>query len=159
MTKQAALEKLVENLGSNKSAKMRVLAKAGIRQREIARFLGTSEQFVSQVLKRERQRQSEVKQSSAEVTGSESANPSIKVKVGPDGRVVIPAKFRESLGLKENDVLFARVEEGEIHLLTPMAAARRARAIIRQFVPEGISLVDELIEDRRKEFEREELDG
>jgi len=61
----------------------------------------------------------------------------------------------EALGLKDGNVLFARTHEGEIHLLTPTAAARRAQAIVRQFVPEGVSLVDELIEDRRREVEAE----
>lgn len=36
---------------------------------------------------------------------------------------------------------------------------KRAQAIIRQFVPEGVSLVDELIEERRREAERELSDG
>ena len=84
---------------------------------------------------------------------------SLKTRLGPDGRIVLPAPFREALGLKESDVLFARLENGEIHLLTPKAAMRRAQAIVRRFVPEGVSLVDELIEDRRREVEREFEDG
>jgi vacuolar-type H+-ATPase subunit H len=31
----------------------------------------------------------------------------------------------------------------------------RAQAIVRQFVPEGVSLADELIAERRREAERE----
>jgi AbrB family looped-hinge helix DNA binding protein len=82
----------------------------------------------------------------------------VRTRLGPDGRVVIPAAFRESLGLKESDVLFARLENGEIVLLTPEAAIRRTQAMIRQFVPDGVSLVDELIEDRRREAQRESED-
>jgi AbrB family looped-hinge helix DNA binding protein len=78
-----------------------------------------------------------------------------KVRVDSDLNIVVPATLTEALGLKEGDVLFARVENGEIHLLTPAAVARRAQAIVRQFVPEGVSLVDELIEDRRREVEAE----
>jgi AbrB family looped-hinge helix DNA binding protein len=77
------------------------------------------------------------------------------VRLGPDGRVVIPAAFREAIGLKEGDVLFARLEDGEVRLLTPTAAIRRAQALVRQYVPEGVSLVDELIAERRKEAARE----
>ena len=80
---------------------------------------------------------------------------SLKTRLGPDGRVVLPAPFRDALALKEGDVLFASLEDGEIHLLTPKAAMRRAQAIVRRFVPAGVSLVDELIEDRRREVERE----
>jgi bifunctional DNA-binding transcriptional regulator/antitoxin component of YhaV-PrlF toxin-antitoxin module len=79
----------------------------------------------------------------------------VKVRVDSDLRIVVPPTLSEALGLKEGDVLFARVENGEIHLLTPTATARRAQAIVRQFVPEGVSLVDELIEDRRREVEAE----
>jgi AbrB family looped-hinge helix DNA binding protein len=68
-----------------------------------------------------------------------------------DGNVTLPAAMREALGLREGDVLFGRLQDGEIHLLTPTAASRRARAILREFVPEGESLVDELLQDRRRE--------
>jgi bifunctional DNA-binding transcriptional regulator/antitoxin component of YhaV-PrlF toxin-antitoxin module len=73
-----------------------------------------------------------------------------KVRLGTGGRVVIPAAFRDALGLKANEVLFAQIENGETHLMTATAAVRRAQALVRQFVPEGVSLVDELIEDRRR---------
>lgn len=82
-----------------------------------------------------------------------------KLRLGPDGRVVIPAAFREALGLSEGDTLIASTEDGELHLLTVGAAVRRAQAIVRQFVPEGASLVDELLEDRRREVERERQNG
>lgn len=157
MANPGKLQKLVEGVGKNKSAKMRVLAKAGVKQSEIARFLGTSDQFVSNVLNKEKRRSEE--RQHAGVADHSQAKDSIKVRVGPDGRIVIPAAFREALGLRENDVLFARIEGEEVHLLTPKGAALRARAIIRQFVPEGVSLVDELIEDRRRETEREEQHG
>jgi hypothetical protein len=52
--------------------------------------------------------------------------------------------FREAVGAKEGDVFLARLENGEIHLLTPRAAAARAHAILKQFIPEGVSLGDEL---------------
>src|SRR6202171_4135747 len=79
----------------------------------------------------------------------------VKVRVGSDLSIVVPPTLSEALGLKEGDVLFARVQDGEIHLLTPTAAMRRAQAIVREFVPEGVSLVDELLEDRRREVEAE----
>ena len=72
-----------------------------------------------------------------------SDEPHVKIRVGADGSIVVPATLSDVLGLKEGDVLFARVEDGEICLLTRTAAMRRAQAIVRQFVPEGVSLVDE----------------
>ena len=43
--------------------------------------------------------------------------------------------------------------------MTIQAAVRRAQDMLRQLVPEGVSLVDELIEDRRREVEEEERNG
>jgi hypothetical protein len=36
------------------------------------------------------------------------------------------------------------------------ASVRRAQAIVRQFIPAGVSLVDELLAERRLEAERED---
>jgi hypothetical protein len=60
------------------------------------------------------------------------------------------------LGLQEGDKLIASLEDGEVRLSTIPAAIRRVQALVRQFVPEGVSLVDELLEDRRREVEREQ---
>ena|SRR5215207_7583753 len=148
------MEELTRGL-TTKSAKMRALAKAGYARSEIARFLGTRYQFVHNVLVQAEVRQVHSAEGATPHTPAAGNNASTRVRLGPEGRVVIPAAFRESLGLKEGDVLFARLEDGEIVLLTPEAAMRRAQAIVRQFVPEGVSLVDELIEERRREAKRE----
>lgn len=138
-----------------KSAKIRALAAEGVSRADIARKLDIRYQHVRNVLEQDRMKEAAGKAAEATLGG---ANASIKTRLGPDGRVVIPAAFRESLGLKEGDVLFARLEGGEIALLTPKAAMRRAQAIVRRFIPEGVSLVDELIEDRRREAKREAED-
>jgi AbrB family looped-hinge helix DNA binding protein len=152
------LRGMVEHLPT-KSAKIRELAARGVPRAEIARALGISYQHVRSVLEHKK---------AQSVTGSpppglseppqpifDDNAPSLKVRLGPEGRVVIPAPMREALGLKEGDVLFARLEGGEIKLLTPRAAMIRAQAIVRSFVPEGVSLAEELIADRRREAERE----
>jgi AbrB family looped-hinge helix DNA binding protein len=153
------MEELTRGLPT-KSAKMRALAKAGFARSEIARFLGTRYQFVRNVLVQDEARQEggagKPKEGEPPPTTN---NASARVRLGPEGRIVIPAAFRESLGLKEGDVLFARLEEGEIVLLTPEAAMLRAQAIVRQFVPEGVSLVEELLEERRREAKREAEGG
>ena len=138
------------------SAKIRALAARGVERADIARALGIRYQHVRNVLEQEKARKTMAGMAEPPQSPFHSDNmPSVKVRLGPDGRVVIPATMREALGLKEGDVLFARLEGGEIKLLTPEAAMRRAQAIVRQFVPEGVSLVDELIADRRREAARE----
>lgn len=42
---------------------------------------------------------------------------------------------------------------------TRRAAIRRIQEELRQFIPEGVSLVDELIADRRAEAAREEAES
>jgi len=129
------------------------MASKGKPRADIARTLGIRYQHVRNVLERDKARAAKIVAKQRDESGYPLQ--SQKIKIGPDGRVVIPASFRDALGLDEGDVLFARMESGEIHLLTPKAAAQRARAIVRQFVPEGVSLVDELIEDRRREARRD----
>ena len=40
-----------------------------------------------------------------------SDEPHVKIRVGADGSIVVPATLSDVLGLKEGDVLFARVED------------------------------------------------
>jgi len=147
------MRQLTQGLPS-KSEKMRVLAKAGYKRKAIADFLGTRYQFVRNVLV-----QDEARNAKKATASGEAKLAPMKLRMGPDGRVVIPAAFREALGLSEGDTLIASIDDGELNLLTRRAAVRRAQAIVRQFVPEGVSLVDELIEDRRREVEREQQDA
>ncbi len=73
------------------------------------------------------------------------------VRLGSNGRLVIPAEYRKALGVGEGDELVVRFEDGELRLSTRKTALRRARERVRRYVPEGISLADELIQERRKE--------
>jgi AbrB family looped-hinge helix DNA binding protein len=72
-------------------------------------------------------------------------------RIGKGGRVVIPAEFRRMLGMAEGDEVVLWVEDGELRLTTPRQAVRKAQALIRKYVPEDVSLVAELIRERRKE--------
>jgi AbrB family looped-hinge helix DNA binding protein len=81
-----------------------------------------------------------------------------KLKIGPGGRVVIPASMREALGVEEGQVLVATLENGELRLVSMATALDAARAMVRSSIPQGANLADELIADRRKEAERENRD-
>lgn len=78
-----------------------------------------------------------------------------RVKIGTNGRLVIPAEYRKALGIAEGDELLLRLVDGELRLSSRVAAIQRAQAIVRRHVPEGVSLARELIEERRAEAERE----
>ena len=64
---------------------------------------------------------------------------------------MVPSAFRKALGLKPGDPVIVVLDDEEVRLLTPRRAIRRAQEIVRKYVPEGQSLVDELIEERREE--------
>ncbi|CAA9435566.1 MAG: hypothetical protein AVDCRST_MAG78-2004 [uncultured Rubrobacteraceae bacterium] len=78
-----------------------------------------------------------------------------RVNVGPQGRIVIPARLRKSLTIKQGDTLVARLEGGRIVLEKREEVLARVR---RRFgsVPHEASLADELISERREEAQREQ---
>jgi AbrB family looped-hinge helix DNA binding protein len=78
-----------------------------------------------------------------------------KVELGAGGRLVIPAPMRAALGMREGDKVLVRLEGNELRIYTYDEAMRRAQEIVRSFVPPDVSLVDELIADRRAEAARE----
>ncbi len=77
-----------------------------------------------------------------------------RLKVAPNGRVVIPAAARAAMGLDENGIITARLEDGVLKLTTPAVALAKLQALVRQNAGDR-SLVDELIAERRAEAERE----
>ena len=71
------------------------------------------------------------------------------VKIIDGGKLVIPAQFRRELGIAVGDTVVVEMADGEMHVRSLAAAVRQAQAIVREFVPDGTSLVDQLIEERR----------
>ena len=82
-----------------------------------------------------------------------------KAKLDGAGRIVVPAAFRRALGVKPGDHLMLRVTEpGFMEVWTTQYWVRKTQETVRKYVPEGVSLVDELIAERRREAAWEELD-
>ena len=80
----------------------------------------------------------------------------INTKMSDGGRVVIPAEIRNSMGLKEGDTVLWELRGGEAVLTTRLMQMREAQTMVRQHLPAGVSLVDELIAERRAENARDE---
>ena len=78
-----------------------------------------------------------------------------RVKIIEGGKLVIPASMRRELGIATGDTVVVDVADGELRVRSMPAAVARAQAILRRHVPEGVSLADELVADRRREAERE----
>lgn len=146
------MEKVVAGMPATpKSERIRRLKRAGFRQADIARFEGVRDQYVSNIA-------SQIAPSpTAEALEPAPAAPKrLELALAPDGRIVIPASVREAMGLKDGGRLYGRLDDGELRLFTPATGARKLQAIIRKFVPEGVSLSEELIRERRAEAEREQ---
>jgi AbrB family looped-hinge helix DNA binding protein len=75
------------------------------------------------------------------------------------GRVVIPAAIRKRMGIKPGDevMLWFEVAENELRIYTREHGIRKAQEIVCSRIPAHISLVDELIAERREEARREDL--
>jgi AbrB family looped-hinge helix DNA binding protein len=82
-------------------------------------------------------------------------NGEVRLRLNENGRVVIPAAFRRALGIKPGDEVILRVDDGELRISTLRSRLERAQRHVRKYVKPGVSLVDELIAERRQEAKRE----
>ncbi len=75
--------------------------------------------------------------------------------MGKGGRVVVPVKLRRALDIQPGDEIVLRLGNGQIRLIPLRQAIDLAQKAVQQYVPEGTSLVDALIQERREEARRE----
>lgn len=81
---------------------------------------------------------------------------SVRTRVSAGGRVVIPAPFRDALGVKEGDAVIISYEDGEVRISTIDERIRRAQAMVAKLgIPRDRSIVDEFLAERAAEAERE----
>jgi len=79
----------------------------------------------------------------------------VHVTMGPNGRLVIPARLRAALQMERGGAFVASIENGTIKLEPLDKVIRRVQANVRRYVPEDSDLAAELSEDRRREAELE----
>ncbi|MGO9755486.1 MAG: AbrB/MazE/SpoVT family DNA-binding domain-containing protein [Roseiarcus sp.] len=71
------------------------------------------------------------------------------VKIINGGKMVIPAQFRREMGIGAGDTVVVEMTDGELRIRSLSSAIKKAQAIVQESVPDNVSLVDELIADRR----------
>lgn len=77
-------------------------------------------------------------------------------KLSEGNRVVIPAAIRKGMGLEIGDpVTLILQDNGEVRLLSKKESIKQAQNLVRHFVSESRSLVDELLAERRAEAKKE----
>lgn len=76
-------------------------------------------------------------------------------KVVSGGRVQLPANMRAAAGLTDGETVVLELVDGEIHMRSQKAMLARVRAMVRECIPEGTNLSDELSADRQAAAETE----
>jgi AbrB family looped-hinge helix DNA binding protein len=78
----------------------------------------------------------------------------VKTKVAEGGKIVLPAEYRQALGVDIGDEVILRLEDGEVRVFTPRLAVKRAQQRMeRGYTSHRPSLADDLIagtEQKRK---------
>jgi bifunctional DNA-binding transcriptional regulator/antitoxin component of YhaV-PrlF toxin-antitoxin module len=78
-----------------------------------------------------------------------------RVKLGEGGRFVIPAAMRAEMGVEIGEALVMHVENGELRVRGQREIKRRIQEQAKKFSKPGVSVVDELIAERRAEAAKE----
>jgi hypothetical protein len=73
----------------------------------------------------------------------------IPLTIDPQGRLALPPELRAAMLLGSDGRVTARVKDGELRIVAPRVAIRRAQAIARKYKKSGVSVVDEFLAERR----------
>ncbi len=141
-----------------KSDKIRRLRRAGYKRGDIARYLGIRYQFVYNVDTAPRPKATRRATTVSSQDSPESLEPApnwVWTTIRRGGVIQVPAGFLESMGAAEGDQVQLALDGDVVRVLSRAAAIREAQELVRRYVPEGVSLVDELLAERRAEVARE----
>ena len=72
-----------------------------------------------------------------------------------EGRVLIPAELRKSLGLSPEDTLSVYALNGEIRIVSRVQALRQMQMRLAKYKKPGQGVVDEFLREKREEAARE----
>jgi bifunctional DNA-binding transcriptional regulator/antitoxin component of YhaV-PrlF toxin-antitoxin module len=155
-----------------KSAKIRQLAAAGFERADIARYLGIRYQFVYNVLSAPQPKSVQPARSRAPRPGGSAIGESPEssrltpgwtwTTVRKGGFVQVPAAILEAMGVKEGDQVQLSLDGDVVRVVNRAVALRHLQDHVRRYVPEGVSLVEQLLAERRAEAageKQERTDG
>lgn len=79
------------------------------------------------------------------------------MKMSEGGRVVVPAEIRQALNVRDGDIVYWELVDGEARLTTKLARLRHSQEMALMKFPgkQGVSIADELIAERRQEAAQE----
>lgn len=76
-------------------------------------------------------------------------------RLDSSGRIVLPREVRERMSLKFGDGVLLIDDSNGVRLETPEQSLREAQSYFKSLVEPGVSVVDELLRERREEAARE----
>ena len=159
------IDELTANLDT-KAAKVRALDAAGFSRSRIAEALGLRYQHVYNVLAQSGRKVDRVAEHppASSVWLPQPAAPAVdglpvRVVMDTARRVTIPEALAAAVGISAGDDVFLCQAGDELRLYGREAAIRRVQRLVAQHVPADVSLVDELLAERRREARREAGEG
>jgi len=78
-----------------------------------------------------------------------SSSQEFRLRIGENGRIVIPAAVRKTLGVETGDEILLEREQDDFRITTQQRRIDRARRRIRKYIKPGTPLVDEFLAERR----------
>jgi AbrB family looped-hinge helix DNA binding protein len=82
-------------------------------------------------------------------------NEVFRAKLNNEGRLVIPAVCRKQVGLQPGQQVLLKVTPDGLLVYTPEQSLKQLQNWLSSAVPSGVSVVDELIAERRAEVAKE----
>lgn len=79
----------------------------------------------------------------------------LRVRISKDGKITIPSTYRKILKIKNGDEMLLNLKDNSLILSSVKGALEKARQIVNQHFSSEVSLVDQLITERREEANRE----
>lgn len=73
-----------------------------------------------------------------------------RIKLGENGRVLIPASCRRQLKLVPGQELIIKIEDEELHLFSLDHSVRKAQQLVKKYA-KNQNLVEKLIKSRRED--------
>ena len=89
------------------------------------------------------------------MTQNVSETETVTARINENGRIVIPADFRKSLGLTPGDVVVMSLENDALRIESQAARVRKIQEEFKKFAAGKSLASEELIAERREEARRE----
>lgn len=81
-----------------------------------------------------------------------------RVILDKHGRILIPSALRKKMGWEDGQHLTILSGKYGLRVLSPVQALEHAQEEVRKYARPGVSVVDELIRERRQEVRRDDED-